>query len=365
MRDVTKSPRRVVAPLEELDPAPTPPTPPDDDGVARRMRALISAVQHRTATALGVDESGRTETVVSMLSNNRRRAPGYWIQLSLAMGIATVGLVLNSTAVVIGAMLVSPLMGPIVELGMGFAVGSPLLTLRASLRVFLSTAIVVGGATVLTLALPFHELTPEIAARTAPTALDLLVAAFCALTAAYTTVRPASDTTSAAAVPSRGRVGAYRRLRTEVESLVGRINGEFATPSWTPIQYLYRSMPMTTVIALYRAADVMLVTPVRDGMNLVAKEFVACRADEDGVLILSEFAGAADELTDACIVNPYDVDGVADAIHDALSLSGSERRTRMRRLRDKVFGHDVHAWANDFLSALEAARPSHASTGGG
>jgi trehalose 6-phosphate synthase/phosphatase len=167
------------------------------------------------------------------------------------------------------------------------------------------------------------------------------------------------------AVPSRGRVGAYRRLRTEVESLVGRINGEFATPSWTPIQYLYRSMPMTTVIALYRAADVMLVTPVRDGMNLVAKEFVACRADEDGVLILSEFAGAADELTDACIVNPYDVDGVADAIHDALSLSGSERRTRMRRLRDKVFGHDVHAWANDFLSALEAARPPHASTGGG
>jgi len=159
------------------------------------------------------------------------------------------------------------------------------------------------------------------------------------------------------AVPSRGRVGAYRRFRTEVESLVGRINGEFATPSWTPIQYLYRSVPMAWRIALYRAADIMLVTPVRDGMNLVAKEFVACRGDEDGVLILSEFAGAADELTDACIVNPYDVDGVAEAIHAGLSLPGIERRTRMRRLREKVFGHDVHAWAREFRAALEAARP--------
>jgi trehalose 6-phosphate synthase/phosphatase len=157
------------------------------------------------------------------------------------------------------------------------------------------------------------------------------------------------------AVPSRGRVGAYRRLRTEVESLVGRINGEFATPAWSPIQYLHRSLPMATLVALYRAADVMLVTPVRDGMNLVAKEFAACRADEDGVLILSEFAGAADELTDACIVNPYDVDGVADAIHAALNLPGPERRMRMRRLRDKVFGHDVRAWATEFLSALDAA----------
>jgi uncharacterized hydrophobic protein (TIGR00271 family) len=156
-------------------------------------------MQHRVATALGVDETARADTVVAMLRNNRRSAPGYWIQLGLAMGIATVGLVLNSTAVVIGAMLVSPLMGPIVELGMGFAVGSPLLTLRAALRVLLSVLIVVAGAALLTLALPFHEVTPEIAARTAPTALDLLVAIFCALTAAYTTVRPASDTTSAAA----------------------------------------------------------------------------------------------------------------------------------------------------------------------
>jgi uncharacterized hydrophobic protein (TIGR00271 family) len=154
-------------------------------------------LQHRAAQALGVDEAHRAE--ITMLINNRRRAPGYWIQLLLAMGIATLGLVLNSTAVVIGAMLVSPLMGPIVELGMGFAVGSSFLVFRASLRVLMSVVVVITGAAILTLLLPFHEVTSEIAARAAPTALDLLVAVFCALTAAYTTVRSTSDTTSAAA----------------------------------------------------------------------------------------------------------------------------------------------------------------------
>lgn len=161
--------------------------------------AVVESAQHRAALALGVDERRRTETVVSMLENNRRRAPGYWIQLTLATGIATLGLVLSSTAVVIGAMLVSPLMGPILELGMGFAVGSAFLVLRAFLRVLISITVVVAGSALLTVSLPFHEVTSEIASRAAPTALDLLVAVFCALTAAYTTVRPASDTTSAAA----------------------------------------------------------------------------------------------------------------------------------------------------------------------
>jgi uncharacterized hydrophobic protein (TIGR00271 family) len=151
------------------------------------------------AHALGVDEAKRMDTVASMLLANAQRAPGYWIQLYLAMGIATLGLVLDSTAVVIGAMLVSPLMGPIVELGMGFAVGSPLLVLRAALRVAVSVAGVVTGSALLVMLLPFHEVTREIAARAAPTALDLLVAAFCALTAAYTAVRPGSDTSAAAA----------------------------------------------------------------------------------------------------------------------------------------------------------------------
>ncbi|MDF2773268.1 MAG: hypothetical protein K0S86_2763 [Geminicoccaceae bacterium] len=134
-----------------------------------------------------------------MLDSNARRAPGYWLQLFLATGIATLGLALGSTAVVIGGMLVSPLMGPIVELGMGFAVGSSLLVIRSFLRVFLSAVGVVASAALITLALPFHEVTAEIAARTSPTLLDLLIAVFCALAAAYTTVRQTADTTAAAA----------------------------------------------------------------------------------------------------------------------------------------------------------------------
>jgi uncharacterized hydrophobic protein (TIGR00271 family) len=166
---------------------------------SRLTRLAIASVQNHIASGLGVSRARRTETVVAMLDNNARRAPGYWLQLFLATGIATLGLALNSTAVVIGGMLVSPLMGPIVELGMGFAVGSSLLVIRAFLRVLLSAAGVISAASLMTVALPFHELTTEIAARTSPTLLDLLVAVFCALAAAYTTVRQTADTTAAAA----------------------------------------------------------------------------------------------------------------------------------------------------------------------
>ena len=154
------------------------------------------------------------------------------------------------------------------------------------------------------------------------------------------------------AVPTRTRVRAYRQLRREVDALVGRINGRFGTPTWTPVHYVYRGLPETTLLALYRAADVMLVTPLRDGMNLVAKEFCACRTDESGVLVLSEFAGAADELTDSLIVNPYDVEGVADTIHRALTMEKQERRRRLSALRAAVSANDVHRWANEFIDAL-------------
>jgi trehalose 6-phosphate synthase/phosphatase len=158
------------------------------------------------------------------------------------------------------------------------------------------------------------------------------------------------------AAPTRDRVDAYQQFRQEVASLVGQINGEFATPTWTPIQYIHRAVEGDVLIALYRAADVMLVTPLRDGMNLVAKEFPASRLDEDGVLVLSEFAGAADELRDALLVNPYDVDGTAEAIHRALTMDATERQHRMQGLRKTVQEFDVHRWAESFLTELGGLR---------
>ena len=165
------------------------------------------------------------------------------------------------------------------------------------------------------------------------------------------------------AVPSRTAVPAYRKFRQHVDAIVGRINGEFGTARWVPVHYLYRGLPESQVLALYRAAHVMLVTPVRDGMNLVAKEFVATRADEDGVLVLSEFVGAADELTEALAVNPHDVDGSAAVYHHALVMPREERRARMRALRAHVLEYDVHVWAASFLAALDAAgEPETGST---
>src|SRR5262249_28107152 len=120
------------------------------------------------------------------------------------------------------------------------------------------------------------------------------------------------------AVPSRMNVQRYAEFRRLVDEEVGRINGSFGTVSWAPIQYIFRSISRRHLVALSAAADVMLVTPLRDGMNLVAKEFVASRQDEDGVLVLSEFAGAAAEMGEAMLVNPYDIDEVAQAMKDAL-----------------------------------------------
>jgi trehalose 6-phosphate synthase/phosphatase len=158
------------------------------------------------------------------------------------------------------------------------------------------------------------------------------------------------------AVPSRGGVEAYQRFRSLIEELIGRIQGTFGIPDWSPVRYLHRSLDRREVVALYRAADVLLVTPVRDGMNLVAKEFAASRNDEDGVLVLSEFAGAAAELTGAIDVSPYDVEGSASAIHSALQIPREERRRRMRELRGRVFAFDGARWAADYLSALESCR---------
>ena len=154
------------------------------------------------------------------------------------------------------------------------------------------------------------------------------------------------------AVPSREGVPAYQELRGDVEQLVGRINGEFGSAGWAPISYLYRAVPFEELVALYVAADIMLVTPLRDGMNLVAKEYVACRVAGDGVLVLSEFAGAAEQLTAAMIVNPHDVDEVSRTIAAAASMDDSEVRLRMRKLSRVVRKYDVFEWADVCLSEL-------------
>ncbi|WP_277209301.1 alpha,alpha-trehalose-phosphate synthase (UDP-forming) [Isoptericola croceus] len=164
------------------------------------------------------------------------------------------------------------------------------------------------------------------------------------------------------ASPSRENVGAYQELREHVEVLVGRLNGEFGEIGHSAIHYLHHSYPPEEMAALYLAADVMLVTSLRDGMNLVAKEYIAARSDLDGVLVLSEFTGAADELAPGpLLVNPHDIDGMKDIIVAAAHLDPKEKRRRMRRLRRKVMADDVAKWSKTFLGVLTAmpSRDSH------
>lgn len=156
------------------------------------------------------------------------------------------------------------------------------------------------------------------------------------------------------AVPSREGVPAYQELRENIEAAVGRINGDFARPGWSPVHYLYRSLPLEELVTYYVAADVMLVTPLRDGMNLVAKEYVACRVDNDGILILSEFAGAAEQLRSALLVNPHDVDQVASTLQAAVEMNPAEIRRRMLSLKRTVKRADVYRWATACLDALGA-----------
>ena len=154
------------------------------------------------------------------------------------------------------------------------------------------------------------------------------------------------------ATPSRERVEHYQRMRNDIEQSVGRINGEYARVGFPVLHYLHQSLPRDELAAFFVAADVMLVTPLRDGMNLVAKEYVACRGDLGGVLVLSEFAGAAIELKDAVLVNPHDTDGVKNALYAALTMPPAEGRRRMRALRKQVLTNDVDKWARSFLDAL-------------
>jgi trehalose 6-phosphate synthase len=161
------------------------------------------------------------------------------------------------------------------------------------------------------------------------------------------------------APPSRGEVPEYRELRTQLERTAGATNGRYAEPDWVPIRYLNRSFNQATLAGYYRLADIGLVTPLRDGMNLVAKEYVAAQAAADpGVLVLSRFAGAAEELPEAVLVNPLDVDDIADAIETALSMPLAERRERWQSMFDTVSRNDIAHWRSAFVAALEGT-PAH------
>lgn len=154
-------------------------------------------------------------------------------------------------------------------------------------------------------------------------------------------------------VPSREGVSEYQDLKVEIERLVGEINGRFATVGWVPVQYYYRSVAKRTLVALYRMADVAFVTPLKDGMNLVAKEYCACQVEGKGALVLSEFAGAAAQLeSGALLVNPYDIEGVAEALKRALALPPEERKERMKRMRRRIRRQDVFWWADRYLAAV-------------
>jgi trehalose 6-phosphate synthase/phosphatase len=163
--------------------------------------------------------------------------------------------------------------------------------------------------------------------------------------------------------PSRERIESYAGLRRQVSEMVGRINATYGSPRSLPIHLMLQSFSDDEVSSLYSAADIMLVTPVRDGMNLVAKEYVASRLHDDGVLILSEFAGAVAEMQEALIINPYDLEGMAAAIRQAIGMPLDEQRERMTKLRRKVMENDVDNWAESFLADL-AGEPHQGKAAG-
>jgi trehalose 6-phosphate synthase len=159
-------------------------------------------------------------------------------------------------------------------------------------------------------------------------------------------------------LPSRTHVPEYQHMKSEIDEMIGRINGEFTSGEWVPIHYIYRSLDRPDLVSLYRACDIALVTPLRDGMNLIAKEYcAACPNNNEGVLILSEFAGAAQQMgKSALLVNPYNIESVANQIHRAYSMADQEKKERMMRLRSEVRRNDIFRWVDQFLEA--AAQPA-------
>ena len=158
------------------------------------------------------------------------------------------------------------------------------------------------------------------------------------------------------AVPSRSKVPQYQRLKREIDELVGRINGELSTVSWTPIWYFYRSLGFDNLIDLYTSCDIAWLTPIRDGMNLVAKEYVATRTDQTGVLILSEMAGSANEMNEALLINPNNFEQIAESLHQALNMPEEGQKRRNAAMQKRLERYNVEKWANDFMDSLLTQR---------
>ncbi len=163
------------------------------------------------------------------------------------------------------------------------------------------------------------------------------------------------------AVPSRSKVPQYKLLKKEIDELVGRINGDFSTVSWTPIWYFYRSVPFENLIDLYTSSDIAWLTPLRDGMNLVAKEYIATRTDKTGVLILSEMAGSANEMNESLLINPNNFEQIADALNQAINMPKEEQQERNAHLQRRLARYNVEQWANDFMSSLQAQKDMDAA----
>jgi trehalose-6-phosphate synthase len=157
-------------------------------------------------------------------------------------------------------------------------------------------------------------------------------------------------------IPSREEVDAYRKLKKEIDEIIGRLNGKFSTGLWAPVHYNYGTVPFEELVALYLAADVALVTPLRDGMNLVCKEYIAAHSDGDGVLILSKFAGAIAEIKNCLPVNPYSIEDIANSIHQALHMPEGDRRKRMARMRKNIGANNINDWLRNCLDHFETAR---------
>ncbi|RKY41247.1 MAG: trehalose-6-phosphate synthase [Candidatus Makaraimicrobium thalassicum] len=150
-------------------------------------------------------------------------------------------------------------------------------------------------------------------------------------------------------IPSREEVGAYRNIKKEIDEMIGRINGEFSTGFWAPIHYNYGTLDFKELVALYMASDVALITPLRDGMNLVCKEYVATHSDNDGILVLSKFAGAIAEIKNCLPVNPYSIEDIASAIYQALNMPKKEREKRMKRMRRNIKSNNITTWLENCL----------------